>query len=187
MKLFSYVVEHDIGLGPNPEDNVCTLVYCKYKERDTNRRNIVELAEEGDWILGTGGKNKKKSTGHGTIVYIMRVDEKLSFGKYLRCFPNRRRPKRSWRKEHGMFALVSTTFFYFGRNAIRVTEIPAALRRRLGHPIEKKGPAFRKDFPEGFICQLAGWVQETYEIGKHGEPCVPGSDRITTKTCRCRE
>ena len=140
MKLFSYVVEHDTGLAPNPENKVCTLVYCKYKRRKNKCRNIVELAEKGDWIIGTGGKNKKKSSGHGTIVYIMRVDEKLSFGKYLRCFPNRRRPKDSWRKKHGTFALVSTTFFYFGRNAIRVTEIPATLRRQLGHRIEKKPP-----------------------------------------------
>jgi len=51
------------------------------------RRNIVELAEEGDWIAGTGGVNLSKSAGHGKLIYAMRADEKISLREY--CQGNR--------------------------------------------------------------------------------------------------
>ena len=35
----------------------------------------MELAEEGDWIAGTGGADLSKSAGHGKLIYAMRVDE----------------------------------------------------------------------------------------------------------------
>lgn len=33
-------------------------------------------------MIGTGGANLKRSTGHGTLVYAMRVDEKLTRKQY---------------------------------------------------------------------------------------------------------
>jgi hypothetical protein len=77
-KLFSYVVEHDRGHAPNPHFRICTLCLCKYRKKTTNRKNIVERAAPGDWVIGTGGANLKKSAGHGTLIYAMRVDEKLT-------------------------------------------------------------------------------------------------------------
>jgi hypothetical protein len=73
MKLFSYVVEHDNGYAPNPYFGVCTLCGCKFE----GRRNIVQLAKEGDWVVGTGGASTK-SAGHGKLLYAMRVDKKLT-------------------------------------------------------------------------------------------------------------
>jgi len=178
MTLFSYVVEHDTGLAPNPENNVCTLVYCKYKRRKSNHKNIVELAKKDDWIIGTGGKNKEKSAGHGTIIYIMRVDETLPFREYLRRFPD-----RSYSKKHGKNALVSHTFAYYGRQAILVEKIPGA---NLVH-LEKKGPGFRNKLPPTFIRQLADWIHKQHPSGKIGEPCAPDPDRIAEKRCRCPE
>jgi hypothetical protein len=81
MKLYSYVVEHDTGHAPNPYFGVCTLCRCKYREWPTGHRNIVELAEVGDWVVGTGGASKR-SAGHGKLVYAMRVDEKPTREKY---------------------------------------------------------------------------------------------------------
>jgi len=78
MKLYSYVVEHDTGYAPNPYFGLCTLCRCKYRKRPGNPSNIVELAKGGDWIVGTGGANKKKSAGNGKLVYAMKVDEKLT-------------------------------------------------------------------------------------------------------------
>ncbi len=55
-KLYSYVVDHDYGYAPCPFGG-CTLAKCKYgtiKCKTGTRRNIVELAEEGDWIAGLG-------------------------------------------------------------------------------------------------------------------------------------
>ena len=54
------------------------LVKCKY---GTKRRNIVELAEVGDWIAGTGGADLRKRAGNGKLIYYaMRVDEIISLG-----------------------------------------------------------------------------------------------------------
>jgi hypothetical protein len=58
--LFSYVVDHDLGFAPNPASGYCTLVHCKFGGHRT-RRNIVELANEGDWLIGTGGGSKESS------------------------------------------------------------------------------------------------------------------------------
>jgi hypothetical protein len=52
-KLFSYVVDHDNGFAPNPFGGLCTLAKCKYGT--PAKRNVVELANEGDWVIGTGG------------------------------------------------------------------------------------------------------------------------------------
>ena len=182
MTLFSYVVEHDTGLAPNPNDGFCTLVYCKFRNPKVRTRNIVELAKEGDWIVGTGGKSKK-SSGHGTIIYIMRVDEKLSFAEYLRRFPDRARPVPLLSKDHGKFALISHTFLYFGDEKVSVGKVPGG---NLVH-LEKRGPAFRNKFPETFIRQLADWVHKQHPRGKIGDPCAPGPDHVSEKTCRCRK
>lgn len=53
-RLFSYVVDHDLGFSPDPFGGYCTLVYCKFS-RDGKHPNIVELAQASDWVIGTGG------------------------------------------------------------------------------------------------------------------------------------
>src|SRR5262245_41675632 len=84
-RLFSYVVDHDYGYAPCPFGDLCTLAKCKYgtiKCKSGTRRNIVELAEEGDWIAETGGVDLGKSAGHGRLIYAMRVDEKITLREY---------------------------------------------------------------------------------------------------------
>jgi hypothetical protein len=179
MRLFCYVVDHDTGLAPNPNRRVCTLVYCKYKRPGVKRRNIVELAQKDDWVIGVGGKSKK-SSGHGTIVYVMRVDKNLSFGEYLRRFPGRKKPKNPG--NHGGRALVSHTFLYYGDERFAVGKILGADKFQL----EKTGRGFRSKFPEQFIRQLARWVQEQHRKGKIGKPWAPDSDRARKNLCRCR-
>lgn len=82
MKFFSYVVEHDTGEAPNPYFGCCTLCLCKFRKSAKKPRNIVELANEGDWIIGTGGANPKRSAGNGKLVYAMHVDRKITLGEY---------------------------------------------------------------------------------------------------------
>jgi hypothetical protein len=181
MKLFSYVVHHDTGFAPNPDDEFCTLVHCKFK----GGKNVVDLAKEGDWIIGTGGKNKKLSCGRNDrVVYIMRVDKKLDFYDYLRDPRFRGRPDCKDCKEGNKFALVSRTFLYYGRKAIPTSRIPGT--SLLTHPIEKKGPGFRSHFPEPFVRQLARWVLKQQRLGMIGEPCASGPRCSSNKTCRCR-
>jgi hypothetical protein len=175
-RLFSYVVDHDYGFAPCPHHGYCTLAKCKFAGR---HKNVVELAGVGDWVVGTGGADLKKSAGHGKVVYAMRVDEKPEFDQY--CLDERFRdrpdadPDPPW--SHGRFALVSRHFFYFGRNAIDVADLPM---RHLPHPLEKKGPGHRSDFEDGFISDFAAWLEGGFETGVHGPPCkvLPGLPQL---------
>ena len=71
MKLHSYVVAIDDGFAPNPFYGFCTLATCKPK--------IRHHAQVGDWILGTGSKKRGQQ---GTLVYAMRVTEKMTCESY---------------------------------------------------------------------------------------------------------
>ena len=168
-RLFSYVVDHDYGFAPNPFDGFCTLAKCKYRKEGQRRRNIVELAEIGDWVIGTGGV-KRESSGHGTLLYAMRVDEKLTLREYYedKRFSGRKEntPDESHRTD--TYALISRHFYYFGKNAISIDMIP---KEHLSHSLEKRGPGFRSDFNEEFIAGFAKWLERNYETGVHGEPC----------------
>ncbi len=96
MKIFSYVVDHDNGFSPNPYYGVCTLAHCKFSK--TDRKNVVELAQKGDWVIGTGG-NGKRSAGHGKLIYAMRVDKILTLKQYY----HDRRFRKKKPKKYGSF------------------------------------------------------------------------------------
>ena len=164
-RLFSYVVDHDLGFAPNPYSGYCTPVLCKFGGNG-GRRNIVELADVGDWIVGTGGQNED-SAGNGRLIYLMRVDEKLQFRRFL---ADRRFHGRSDCKDFGSgntFALISQRYFYFGRNALRVSTLP----KQLAGNLEKKGPVFRRDYPSDRLRELAKWFARNHKIGMRGDPC----------------
>ncbi len=123
--LFSYVVDHDNGFAPNPFFGTCILSHCMYSK--SGKKNVIESAEVDDWIVGTGGK---KNTGHGTIIYAMRVKEKPPIKRFFsdRRFARHRRlfdygsRCGSKGKRHGDFFLVSREFHYFGRKAQSIPE-----------------------------------------------------------------
>ncbi|GAB7562491.1 hypothetical protein LG202_05300 [Methylobacillus methanolivorans] len=173
MKLYSYVVDHDRGYAPNPEDGLCTLVYCKFSHHG-QRRNIVETAEVGDWVLGTGGQSSE-SSGNGTIIYLMRVDEKLAYADFLLDPRFHKHIDNSVQRTDDAKALISNTFYYFGNHA---PNIPIQFRKML---LEKRGPGYRADLSPDHLQQLIAWFQETYQLGKHGEPCSPPKDN--TQSC----
>lgn len=174
--LFSYVVDHDLGFAPNPYGSYCTLVHCKFGGK-TGHRNVVELAGEGDWVMGTGGRGRD-SAGHGRVIYLMRVDRKLPFSDYL---SDARFQGRSDCEDFGSdneFALVSRKFFYFGHNALPVSDLP----RELAENIAKRGAGFRSDYPPEKLKKLVMWFGRNYKIGMHGDPC--GAKRNTLKARR---
>lgn len=70
---FSYKIEHDFGLAPNPFGAFCTLAVCKPKIRNNKHLKI------GDWILGTGSK-ALGNLQH--LIYAIQVEEKLTFDQY---------------------------------------------------------------------------------------------------------
>ena len=71
MKLYSYIVKIDDGFAPNPFYGCCTLATCKPR--------IRSAAQVGDWIVGTGSKQKGRQ---GTLVYAMCITEKMSYDSY---------------------------------------------------------------------------------------------------------
>ncbi len=166
-KLFSYVIEHDYGFSPNPENNLCTLVHCKFQS-ESSHKNVVEIAEVGDWIMGTGGVSVE-SAGHGKIIYLMRVDYKIPFARYLSD------PRFAGRKDcidlraQNQFALVSEKYYYFGKSAIEISGLPSYLQEK---GLEKAGPSFRCDYPEEKIKDLVEWFEKNYRSGEQGEACA---------------
>mgnify|MGYP000903574927 CR=1 FL=1 len=178
-KLYSYVVDHDYGYAPNPFDGYCTLAQCMYGEKS---KNITDVAEPGDWIVGTGGV-KEVSAGHGKLIYAMRVDEKISLAEYHSdCrFKGRRDNKQSDKGKMTRYALISQQYFYFGKNAIQISKIPHIY---LDHPLEKKGPRYRCDFDPRFVKEFTTWLERKYRTGIHGDPC--GSSENTARVrLRC--
>lgn len=73
MSYYSYKIEHDFGLAPNPFGGYCTIAVCK----PTIRAN--KNLEIGDWIIGTGSA-KLKNINH--LIFAMKVEEKLEMEKY---------------------------------------------------------------------------------------------------------
>ena len=195
MKLFSYVVDHDNGFAPNPYYGVCTLAHCKFGVN--GKKNVVELAQKGDWVVGTGGRGKR-SVGHGKLIYAMRVDEKLTLKKYyydVRFQKKKRRKNGSYRQGQGdnlnkakhlrgRYVIISRRYFYFGRNAIK---IPIRFREHPIHPLEKKGPGFRSRFNEKFVTSVVGWLNTSYRTGILGNPCgytLHQEQNMVNQSCR---
>jgi hypothetical protein len=73
MGYYSYKIEHDFGLAPNPFGEYCTLAVCKSDIRKNKKLKI------GDWIFGTGSV-KLKNLNH--LIYAMQVDEKITMQSY---------------------------------------------------------------------------------------------------------
>ena len=71
VRVYSYVIEHDLGFAPNPFHGICTLAACKPKIRHT--------AKVGDYIVGTGAA---KPGIRGCLSYWMYVGEILTFDQY---------------------------------------------------------------------------------------------------------
>lgn len=79
MAYYSYLLDHDYGLAPNPFGEYCTLAVCKPAIRKSGK------LESGDWILGTGSKSMEKTTGQecvGKLIYAMKVDGKMGLNEY---------------------------------------------------------------------------------------------------------
>lgn len=176
--LFSYVVEHDLGKSPSPSGGYCTLAFCECSQTGVTP-SIVELANVGDWVVGTSGKSNR-SADHGNLVYAMKVTEKLPLTAFLRD----PRFKGKFGNDPGadriaeQFALISKHFYYFGSEA-----------KPLEHDIEQTGPSYRNQFPEDLITDFVGWLKENFVRGEQGDSCVPPSDEYEcppSSVCRRR-
>lgn len=79
MNYYSYLIEHDFGLAPNPFGGYCTLTVCKLKIRKSKNLKV------GDWIIGTGSKSLeerfKRKYWH-RLISAMQVSEIISIEDY---------------------------------------------------------------------------------------------------------
>lgn len=71
MRVFTYVIDHDLGFAPNPFHGVCTLAACKPL--------IRKYAKEGDLILGTGSI---PNNIQGRLAYWMKISKIITFDEY---------------------------------------------------------------------------------------------------------
>lgn len=79
MNIFSYKIEHDLGLAPNPFGPYCSLAVCRGSVRGNQRLSL------GDWVIGTGSKSLERLTGRPLIhhlIFAMKVEETLTFNQY---------------------------------------------------------------------------------------------------------
>ena len=191
-RIYSYVVEHDLGFAPNPFWRVCTLANCKPQIR--KHVNI------GDLIIGTGSAEIRVA---GHLVYWMRISEIISFDGYW-SDPrfSRKKPNMSgssmhrygdniyWTGEDGAYrqldsfhskddgslsvtnrerdtgttekVLIATDFAYYGKSA---PLIPYPLRF-----VVKKGPSHKSRFADDERAALEAWLATLPERGYVDEP-----------------
>ena len=84
-KLICYKMTHDTAFAPNPFFGVLTLATCKPGIR--RNRNIGA----GDWISGWTSRCLDGSEpGQERLVYIAKIDEKISMEDYWERFPEKR-------------------------------------------------------------------------------------------------
>lgn len=146
MKLSSYIVRHDSGFSPNPFGRVCTLACCKPA--------IRRSATPGDIIIGTGSARCGLSgqliyaMRVDTVLPFAEYWERFPSKRPSSETPVKKRGDNIWHRDasgnwrcvrgafhdeqnrdrdlRGRHALISSEFYYFGRDAIR---IPDELRR----------------------------------------------------------
>ena len=81
MRIFTYIIDHDLGFAPNPIHGCCTLAACKPL--------IRKHAAAGDLVIGTGSRPNKLE---GRLSYWMRVTKVTNFEDYWavpECRPKR--------------------------------------------------------------------------------------------------
>ncbi|MBI1286081.1 MAG: hypothetical protein GC178_00720 [Flavobacteriales bacterium] len=192
MNVFSYKIEHDFGLAPNPFGGYCTLAVCKPAIR---RHSHLEI---GDWIIGTG------SVALGNIhhlIYAMKVEEKMTLDEYWNDdrFEYKKpvingtltqmygdnfyhKVNGDWVQENsahslasgepnvthlendtgGENVLVSQTFYYFGNRSV---EIPEELQG-----ICSEGRSYKRNFSPDLIVAFVDWLTGNFDIGISGDP-----------------
>ena len=194
MHLFSYRVEHDFGLAPNPFGGTISFAVCR---GDIRSNKFMQI---GDWLVGTGSVSMKNE---GRLIYAMKVEEIISFDEYwndprfqykkpylkgtlvqmygdnfyhtvdermvqepsAHSNPDLEQRIKLYNKDvRGKRVLLSKTFYYFGDNC---PLIPAELQT-----ICSSGRAYKyKKITEEQINSFVSWLESNYTVGIHGDPC----------------
>lgn len=194
MHLFSYRVEHDFGLAPNPFGGTISFAVCR---GDIRSNKFMQI---GDWLVGTGSVSMKNV---GRLIYAMKVEEIISFDEYwndprfqykkpylkgtlvqmygdnfyhtvdermvqepsAHSNPDLEQRIKLYNKDvKGKRVLLSKTFYYFGDNC---PLIPTEFQN-----ICSSGRAYKyKKITEEQINSFVSWLESNYTVGIHGDPC----------------
>ena len=194
MHLFSYRVEHDFGLAPNPFGGTISFAVCR---GDIRSNKFMQI---GDWLVGTGSVSMKNE---GRLIYAMKVEEIIRFDEYwndprfqykkpylkgtlvqmygdnfyhtvdermvqkpsAHSNPDLEQRIKLYNKDvKGKRVLLSKTFYYFGDNC---PLIPTELQT-----ICSSGRAYKyKKITEEQIKSFVSWLESNYSVGIHGDPC----------------
>ena len=186
MRLFSYVITHDTGFAPNPFGGLLTLATCKPK--------IRQVAQPGDWLVGTGSAT---AIGSDKVVYAARIREVLPIANYgedprfsfkiptLKGEPWRRHgdniyllgPDGEWKQRTNLHHRKGDTVKDTdGRNALICeffyyfgSEAPRLPDHLLG--LVKRGPGHRCDAAPEQIDALVRWLAG-FTPGVLGQPVM---------------
>jgi hypothetical protein len=179
----AYIVRHDSGFSPNPFGGVCTLACCKPV--------IRRSAEPGDIVIGTGSAHHGLSgrliyaIRVGTVLpfqdYWERYKSKRpspettvkkrgdniwhrdAFGNW-RGIPGALHDERQRDRDlRGRNALISSEFYYFGRDAI---PIPNGFRRAIA-----TARGHKNTYNADLINRFWEWIKRT--APKRGRIGVP--------------
>jgi hypothetical protein len=71
LRIYTYIIDHDLGFAPNPFHGLCTLAACKPL--------IRKYADLGDVIVGTGSRPNNLE---GHLTYWMKVSKIIDFDQY---------------------------------------------------------------------------------------------------------
>ena len=195
MGYFSYKIEHDYGLAPNPFGGYCTLAVCKPQIRNNNNLNI------GDWIIGTGSV-KLNTEFH--LIFAMRLEEKITFQEYWNDprfnykkpvtngslvqmygdnFYHRNPETGEWIQENSAHSLTGGIpnqnhietdtrgkFVLISQHFFYFGDhsvpIPEPFRDVCSRGRNMKSRSIPLDVANSFIV----WIQENYRMGIHGDP-----------------
>lgn len=154
-------MHHDTGFAPNVEYNICTLSGCK-NSKTGKRKNVEESAVKGSWVIGIGGN---KTGNPNKLIYAMEVEKNLPYPQFRKEYPNKKYLKR---KDAGKRVLVSTKFYYFGKNALN---LPRGLKHII---INGRGC---KCVTDNDVARLKMFIEKSgyRNYGVFGEPCNAGS------------
>lgn len=76
-RIYRYILSHDAGMAPCPDDGMITLATCKPV--------IRRVARPGDWVMGF----RPGSMVRGLVLWAGRVECSMSHGDYQRAYPKR--------------------------------------------------------------------------------------------------
>tara|TARA_R110002012_G_scaffold312340_1_gene522974 strand:+ start:157 stop:744 length:588 start_codon:yes stop_codon:yes gene_type:complete len=184
-RLYSYILQCDIGSAPCVEGGCLTIAICKQVIRRT--------AKVGDTIVGISGYKlgKKKK-----IIFIATITKMVTMEEYghstrsdsiytsdLKLKPNPYHDCSNYKKDiSGKNVIMSTDFIYFGKKHIDVPENLQEIIPHRGHQSNKNEP-FKQTLMDIFTAEkINGTGKRGDYTGKKNSKC--GNKRVRKTKCK---